>query len=191
MLIPLKSYLKEWLGAAAGLVGIDLIIYGVIIMLISAFEPRGIWGIVEKIRGRRRRRLMALLEVHELIKAFGGLRPTTTSPSCWRGRTAGAHRPQRRRQDHALQLHRRHFPPTSGRIVFDGQDITASWPTRSPAGAWPAPSRSTRPPGISRWLENVMVGCFMHTRSRASAQGHGTGRILRGSGAAGIFGEPW
>jgi branched-chain amino acid transport system permease protein len=54
VLIPLKSYLKEWLGAAAGLVGMDLIIYGVIIMLISAFEPRGIWGIVDKIRRRTR-----------------------------------------------------------------------------------------------------------------------------------------
>jgi branched-chain amino acid transport system permease protein len=54
VLIPLKSYLKEWLGATAGMVGIDLVIYGLIIMLISAFEPRGIWGIVEKIRRRRR-----------------------------------------------------------------------------------------------------------------------------------------
>ena len=55
VLIPLKSYLKEWLGASAGLVGIDLILYSVIIMLVSAFEPRGIWGIVEKARRRKRR----------------------------------------------------------------------------------------------------------------------------------------
>jgi len=54
ILIPLKSYLKEWLGATAGLVGIDLILYAIIIMLVSAFEPRGIWGIVEKMRRRRR-----------------------------------------------------------------------------------------------------------------------------------------
>jgi branched-chain amino acid transport system permease protein len=54
ILIPIKSYLKEWLGATAGLVGIDLIIYASIIMLVSAFEPRGIWGIVEKIRRRKR-----------------------------------------------------------------------------------------------------------------------------------------
>jgi branched-chain amino acid transport system permease protein len=54
ILIPLKSYLKEWLGATAGLVGIDLIIYAVIIMLISALEPRGVWGIVEKARRRKR-----------------------------------------------------------------------------------------------------------------------------------------
>ncbi|MFP3910750.1 MAG: branched-chain amino acid ABC transporter permease [Desulfobacteraceae bacterium] len=54
ILIPLKSYLKEWLGAQAGLVGIDLILYALIIMLISAYEPRGVWGIIEKIRRRKR-----------------------------------------------------------------------------------------------------------------------------------------
>jgi branched-chain amino acid transport system permease protein len=53
VLIPLKSYLKEWLGAKAGLVGMDLILYSLIIMVVSAAEPRGIWGIVEKIRRRR------------------------------------------------------------------------------------------------------------------------------------------
>jgi len=50
VLIPLKSYLKDWLGGAAGLAGIDLVIYAVIIMVISAREPRGIWGLVERIR---------------------------------------------------------------------------------------------------------------------------------------------
>jgi branched-chain amino acid transport system permease protein len=54
VLIPLKSYLKEWLGAHAGLIGIDLVMYGTIIMLVSAVEPRGIWGLMERIRGRRR-----------------------------------------------------------------------------------------------------------------------------------------
>lgn len=52
IMIPMKSYLKEWLGAKAGLVGLDVIIYGAVIMLISAFEPRGIWGIVGRLRRR-------------------------------------------------------------------------------------------------------------------------------------------
>ena len=53
ILIPLKSYLKEWLGGMAGLAGIDLILYAVIIMVISAKEPRGVWGIVERVRRRK------------------------------------------------------------------------------------------------------------------------------------------
>ena len=54
ILIPLKSYLKEWLGGVSGLAGMDLILYAVIIMVISAKEPRGVWGIVERIRRRKR-----------------------------------------------------------------------------------------------------------------------------------------
>jgi branched-chain amino acid transport system permease protein len=54
VMIPAKNYLKSWLGGQAGLVGIDLVIYAAIIMLISAVEPRGIWGIVEKVRQKRR-----------------------------------------------------------------------------------------------------------------------------------------
>jgi branched-chain amino acid transport system permease protein len=52
-LIPMKSYLKEWLGAS-GIAGADLILYAGLIMLISAWEPRGIWGLVEKARRRKR-----------------------------------------------------------------------------------------------------------------------------------------
>ncbi len=55
ILIPLKSYLKEWLGAKAGLIGIDLILYAVIIMLVSAVEPRGIWGLLDRLRKTRSR----------------------------------------------------------------------------------------------------------------------------------------
>jgi branched-chain amino acid transport system permease protein len=53
VLIPLKSYLKEWLGATAGLLGVDLVLYSLLIMLISGWEPKGLWGIIEKIRARR------------------------------------------------------------------------------------------------------------------------------------------
>ncbi len=52
VLIPLKSYLGSWLGGKEGLAGLDLAIYALIIMGIAAFEPRGIWGIVEKARKR-------------------------------------------------------------------------------------------------------------------------------------------
>jgi len=53
ILIPLKSYLKAWLGAKAGLVGIDLVIYAVIIMIVSAVEPRGIWGMFQRLKRKR------------------------------------------------------------------------------------------------------------------------------------------
>jgi branched-chain amino acid transport system permease protein len=56
IMIPMKNYLKEWLGGHAGLVGIDLVIYSAIIMLVAAYEPRGIWGLVEKFRRKKRKK---------------------------------------------------------------------------------------------------------------------------------------
>lgn len=53
VLVPMKNYLGAWFGAKAGLVGLDLIIYSSIIMIIAAFEPRGIWGIVTRLRQGR------------------------------------------------------------------------------------------------------------------------------------------
>ncbi len=51
-LIPLYLYLGAWL-AGKGIYGIDFVIYGLIIMVIAAREPRGIWGIIERRRQRR------------------------------------------------------------------------------------------------------------------------------------------
>ncbi len=53
ILVPLKNYLGVWFGAKAGLMGLDLIIYASIIMLIAAVEPRGIWGLITRLRERR------------------------------------------------------------------------------------------------------------------------------------------
>jgi branched-chain amino acid transport system permease protein len=55
ILVPMRSYLGSWLGGQAGLAGLDLVIYGGIIMLIAAVQPRGVWGIVEAVRAKRRR----------------------------------------------------------------------------------------------------------------------------------------
>jgi len=46
-LIPLDMYLGAWL-AGGGYYGIDFIIYGFIIMIIAAYEPRGIWGLIQR-----------------------------------------------------------------------------------------------------------------------------------------------
>ena len=55
VLIPLDRYLGAWLGGG-GIRGVDFVIYAIIIMALAAYQPRGIWGIVESLRMRRRRR---------------------------------------------------------------------------------------------------------------------------------------
>jgi len=54
ILVPMKNYLGDWLGGQAGLAGMDLALYGLIIMVIAAVQPRGVYGIVEAVRARRR-----------------------------------------------------------------------------------------------------------------------------------------
>lgn len=54
ILIPLDMYLGAWLGAQKRL-GIDFMIYAMIMMIIAAKEPRGIWGIIDRVRKKRSR----------------------------------------------------------------------------------------------------------------------------------------
>jgi len=51
ILIPLDMYLAVLL-AGKGFYGIDFMVYALIIMIIAAREPRGIWGIIERVRRR-------------------------------------------------------------------------------------------------------------------------------------------
>jgi branched-chain amino acid transport system permease protein len=53
ILVPLDRYLGSWIGGVKSLLGLDLIIYSLIIMLVAAIEPRGIWGLVERARARK------------------------------------------------------------------------------------------------------------------------------------------
>lgn len=49
ILIPVDMYLGAWLGGL-GYYGIDFVFYAFLIMIMAAYEPRGIWGIIERRR---------------------------------------------------------------------------------------------------------------------------------------------
>ena len=54
ILVPLDTYLNVLMGGHQELLGLDLVIYSLIIMVIAYVEPRGIWGLVERAREKRR-----------------------------------------------------------------------------------------------------------------------------------------
>lgn len=56
ILIPLDRYLGASLGGK-GVLGVDFLIYASIIMLVAAYQPKGVWGIVETLRERKRKGL--------------------------------------------------------------------------------------------------------------------------------------
>ena len=84
------------------------------------------------------------------------------SPSCRssirRGHGAFDHRPERRRQDHPAQPADRHLCADSGRIVFDGVDLTGAPPHRCAAA------------GIGRTFQNLQI-FFNMTRARERDDG--------------------
>jgi branched-chain amino acid transport system ATP-binding protein len=119
---------------------------------------------------------MALLEVHHLVKAFGGLKANDdVSFAIEKGELLGLIGPNGAGKTTCFNCIAGMFPPTSGRIVFDGQDVTGR----------PAHEMARR--GLARTFqvytaagdltvgENVLVGCFMHTRSRSSAKSKADG----------------
>ena len=50
VLIPLSEYSRAWLGYKG--TGMDMIIYGTLITLISMYQPNGVWGAITKLRRR-------------------------------------------------------------------------------------------------------------------------------------------
>jgi len=50
VLVPLSEYSRAWLGYKG--TGMDLIIYGTLITLISMYQPNGVWGAVTNLMRR-------------------------------------------------------------------------------------------------------------------------------------------
>ena len=47
ILIPISEFTRVWLGYKG--TGIDMIIYGTLIMLISVYQPKGVWGLLQRL----------------------------------------------------------------------------------------------------------------------------------------------
>ncbi len=114
---------------------------------------------------------MALLEVHHLVKAFGGLRANDdVSFTLETGELLGVIGPNGAGKTTLFNGIAGMFAPTSGRIVFDGEDITG---IGAPAVARKGLARTFQvyvAAGDLNVLENVMVGCFMKTASPERAR---------------------
>jgi branched-chain amino acid transport system ATP-binding protein len=119
---------------------------------------------------------MNLLEVHHLTKSFGGLKANEDiSFALAKGDLLGLIGPNGAGKTTLFNCITGMFPPTAGRLVFNGEDITGM------------PAHEVAKRGIARTFqvyvaagdlnveENIMVGCFMHTASRSRAQARARG----------------
>jgi branched-chain amino acid transport system ATP-binding protein len=114
---------------------------------------------------------MALLEVHNLVKAFGGLKANDdVSFSVDKGELLGIIGPNGAGKTTLFNCIAGMFPPTSGRIVFAGEDVTALGSHEMARRGLARTFQVYVAGGDLNVLENVMVGCFMHTRSQSRAR---------------------
>jgi branched-chain amino acid transport system ATP-binding protein len=114
---------------------------------------------------------MALLEVDNLVKTFGGLKANDdVSFSVDQGELLGLIGPNGAGKTTLFNCIAGVFPPTSGRIVFAGENVTAVGAHEMARRGLARTFQVYVAAGDLNVLENVMVGCFMHTRSRSRAK---------------------
>ncbi|MDZ7698162.1 MAG: ABC transporter ATP-binding protein [Deltaproteobacteria bacterium] len=114
---------------------------------------------------------MPLLDIQHLSKTFGGLTANDDiSLQMEKGELVGVIGPNGAGKTTFFNCISGHHPVTSGRIIFDGEDIT---PLRAHDVARRGLGRTFQVYVASGDLtvqENVMVGCFMKTSSRSRAR---------------------
>ena len=114
---------------------------------------------------------MSLLQVEGLTRHFGGLRAVEdVSITVDETDFLGIIGPNGAGKTTLFSMISGQLPPTSGRIVFDGQDITG-WPAHKVAqGGLVRTFQLMRPFGSMTVLDNVAVASHTHERSRNGAR---------------------
>jgi branched-chain amino acid transport system ATP-binding protein len=114
---------------------------------------------------------MALLEVRDLTKDFGGLRANhEISFDVAEGELVGLIGPNGAGKTTLFHCIAGHHPVTSGRIVFGGRDITRLQAHEVARLGLARTFQVFAASGDLTVLENVMVGCFLRTPSRSRAR---------------------
>ena len=114
---------------------------------------------------------MALLEVRNLTKDFDGLRANDDiSFTLDQGELVGLIGPNGAGKTTLFNCISGLHPVTSGRIIFDGQEITQLKAYEVARRGLARTFQVYVASGDLTVEENVMVGCFMRTRSRAQAK---------------------
>ena len=114
---------------------------------------------------------MALLDVQEVTKYFGGLKANDQiSFAIEKGELLGLIGPNGAGKTTIFNCISGLHPITSGRVVFDEEDITELRAHEVARRGLARTFQVYTASGDLNVLENVMVGCFMRTRSRARAK---------------------
>ena len=123
---------------------------------------------------------MTLLKLEGLTRHFGGLRAVDdVSLDVDEGEFLGIIGPNGAGKTTLFSMVSGQLAPSSGRVVFDGQDITG-WPAHRVAEAGLVRTfQLMRPFGSMSVIDNVAVASHTHHRSRTAARRHALGILER------------
>jgi len=201
ILVPLSEIL--YARYAADFPGIQGVIYGVAIIAVILFAPEGVLWKLRAMRKPGTFRMLGstaskadfgvseellvvppmhdgkpVLEVAGLAKAFGGLQATSDlSFSVREGELLGIIGPNGAGKTTLFNLLNGFLRPDSGDIVFHGQSLQRQRPNRRCAAGMARTFQVPKPFTHLSVLDNVVIGAYVHTRSKVEASRHASAAI--------------
>jgi len=201
ILVPLSQIL--YARYAADFPGIQGVIYGVAIIAVILFAPEGVLWKLRAMRKPGTFRMLGstaskadfgvseellvvppvhdgkpVLEVTGLAKAFGGLQATSDlSFSVREGELLGIIGPNGAGKTTLFNLLNGFLRPDSGDIVFHGQSLQRQRPNRRCAAGMARTFQVPKPFTHLSVLDNVVIGAYVHTRSKVEASRHASAAI--------------
>ena len=119
---------------------------------------------------------MALLEVQGIVKQFGGLVAVNNfSVSLDKGDIVGLIGPNGAGKTTAFNVIAGFYRPNTGRVLFDGRDITGYRPDQICKLGLARTFQVVRPFGALSVLENAMIGAYSRTNDKATAKARAEG----------------
>ena len=176
LLRPVGDFSRIYFGDT--LPGLHLIIFGVVLILVMFYQPRGLQEPLTRIYNRVVDRLagvrgggMNLLELKNVRKHFGGIKAIENfSLNVGEGEIVGLIGPNGAGKSTVFNCVAGVFPPTFGDILFQGERINRQKPWDLCRKGLARTFQIVKPFASRTVLYNVMVGAFAGTDKRAEAE---------------------
>ncbi len=174
IIVPLNELSRE-LSQSASINGLNLLIYGVLLLAVVIIAPHGCWPwhrpAARPRRTQRQGALMTILEVRGLTKRFAGLVAVDdVSFDVARGSITALIGPNGAGKTTCFSMIAGALKPTSGTVVFAGHDIVGHAPEALCRQGLARTFQIVRPLAGMSVLDNVVVGALAQARDVASAR---------------------
>ena len=160
ILVPISEYSRIYLGGTGG--AVDLIFYGLILMIICIFRPNGLISFIPKRYFRKKETTMKILTVEKLSKSFGGIHANRDiSFDVEEGSILGVIGPNGAGKSTLFDLITGFTKPDTGKVKFYDKNIFGISPDKISNLGVGRTFQKLKPFADQTLLENVMIGAFV------------------------------